>query len=371
MIEARTPPIRFSPDVFRLQRVGGVSRYFLELHRGLLARGVDSVIHAGLHGNDLIRHDRQVRGVPLGNLYSDRVIRRLCGPINALAWATWAHGRPPGAVLHATWYPERVPAHRPLVTTVFDLIQEMYPDLVAGSVLTSRRKRRWCDAADRIFTISETTRDDLIRLFSVDPAKVIVTYLGVRWVEPGARPPTLGGRPYLLYVGDRRSPYKNFDSLIEVLSSPDIPRDVGLVCFGGGEPSKSEMKALMARGVGRRVAFVPGGDDALLAGYYEGAQALVYPSIYEGFGLPPLEAMQYGCPVVCSRSGAVPEVVSDAASLFAPGDVADLISRVDDVLHDEELRAALVAKGHHRVHRFTWDDTVERTLSTYRELQGA
>ncbi len=103
------------------------------------------------------------------------------------------------------------------------------------------------------------------------------------------------------------SPYKNFDSLIEVLSSPDIHRDVGLVCFGGGEPSKREMKALMAHGVGRRVAFVPGGDDALLAGYYEGAQALVYPSIYEGFGLPPSrgDAIRMSCRVQsirgCSR----------------------------------------------------------------------
>lgn len=369
MTAAGVPRVRFSPDVFWQQRVGGVSRYFLELHRGLLERSIDSVILAGLHGNDLVRGQPQVRGLHLGSLGRRRAVHRLSGAIDAVWGRAWARARPAGAVLHATWYPEHVPGRRPLVTTVHDMIQELHPDLATDSAVTSRRKRRWCAAADRIFTVSETTRTDLIELFSVDPAKVVVTHLGVRRVAPSRQPPALGGRPYLLYVGDRHSPYKNFSRLIDALAHAEIPDDLGLVCFGGGVPTEADQRAFVTRGLSTRVGFVQG-DDASLAALYVGAQALVYPSLYEGFGLPPLEAMQYGCPVVCASAGSLPEVLADAAAMFDPTDAGALAATVADVVHDEGLRRVLVTRGRERSRRFTWDDTVARTLAAYRELVG-
>ncbi len=162
------------------------------------------------------------------------------------------------------------------------------------------------------------------------------------------------GRPFLLYVGLREG-YKNFHRLLAAYSrSQLLKRDFDLVCFGGGALGGEERSRARDLGVPTaRLRYVSGGDEAL-AQLYASAAALVYPSVYEGFGIPPLEAMSVGCPVICSNSSSLPEVVGDAAELFDPLDEDQIRSAMERVVMSEGLRKDLSERGRRRCALFSW-----------------
>jgi glycosyltransferase involved in cell wall biosynthesis len=137
-----------------------------------------------------------------------------------------------------------------------------------------------------------------------------------------------------------------------------------LVCAGGGPFTSSEQDLVRAAGLSGRVRQIDV-DDVGLATLYRDALGLVYPSFYEGFGLPPLEAMAAGCPVVAARAGAIPEVVGDAALLFDPADVDEMAAAIARLVADDELRSSLVCDGASRVEPFRWDRTVDLTVAGY------
>jgi glycosyltransferase involved in cell wall biosynthesis len=364
--------VRFSPDVFRFQRFGGVSRYFVELHRGLLAAGVDSRIVAGLHINQLLDGETRVTGIDVSAMRPDRARQALSKGVDGVIGAAMGLGLGPHDIYHGSWYPPLLPLtpRRPIVvTTVFDMIAERYPTMVARAAATSDRKRRWCERADHVFAISNDTRDDLVSRFGIDPVKITVTHLGVRRVEPAPIERAWADRPYVLYVGDRLAAYKNFEGLVVALAGAGDAADVALVCFGGGATTAAEAALFDRLGLADRVHVV-NGDDRALAACYAGARALVYPSLYEGFGLPPLEAMLHDCPVLCSNRGAVPEIVGDAGAFFEPDDPEQLATSIVRVIDDGDWRRSLVEAGRARAARFTWASTVDGTLAVYRELAG-
>lgn len=364
--------VRFTPDVFRFQRFGGVSRYFLELHRGLRVSGVDSSIVAGLHINDLVGGEPGVAGVDVGGWPGGRARQGVTKVVDAAVNEALVHRLGPGDLLHASWYPPRVPRRSAgpiLVTTVFDMIPERFPDLVPRAVITSERKRRWCEEAAHVFAISDDTKSDLVDRFGLDPGKITVTHLGVRSVAPGGARPEQHLGPYVVYVGDRNAGYKNAARLVEALTLPAVPAELRLICFGGGPATEAELDLLRRFGLRDRVSFVSG-DDACLAACLAGAEMLVYPSLYEGFGLPILEAMQQRCPVVTARVGAIPEVAADAALYADPYDVESIADAIAQVLTDDARRRGLVERGVRRADGFRWDTTVQSTLERYRSLVG-
>jgi glycosyltransferase involved in cell wall biosynthesis len=167
-------------------------------------------------------------------------------------------------------------------------------------------------------------------------------------------------------VGERAKPYKNWALLIDAVAASEP--GIRLACFGP-PGTVDEQRLLDARGLHDRVRFV-GGNDRDLARMYGAAAALVYPSHYEGFGLPPLEAMAHGCPVVSARAGAMPEVLDDAALFFDPTDVDDLGHALARVLTDTDEVARLRARGRERASTFTWERTVDETLRGYRAIAG-
>ncbi len=361
--------VRYTPDVFRFQRAGGVSRYFVELARRLAARDVDARIIGGLHINDLLDGLPEATGLHVGEAGPARARQAVTKVVDFGITAGVAELLGSGDVLHPTWYPpalDRLPRRSALVTTVFDMIPERYPELSVGSVDATRRKRAWVEASDRVLVISEQTRRDLIELFDVDGEAVTVTPLGVTVADPV--PPAgaegLGRSPFLLYVGDRRAPYKNFSALLDVLASGGLDPDLRLVCFGPAAMSDAEAATLNRLGLSGRVEF-RSGSDGQLAWFYTRAEALVYPSIYEGFGLPPLEAMVHGCPVIASDVASIPEVVGDAGVLFDPLDTKAFVHAVSGVVGDARCRATLAAAGRARAADFSWDATAERTLRAY------
>jgi glycosyltransferase involved in cell wall biosynthesis len=367
--------VRYTPDVFRFQRAGGVSRYFVELARGLQASGVDARIVAGLHINDLVVDAPRTSGVHVGGVGPARARQAVTKAVDHLITGGVVEVLGRGDIVHPTWYPpglERLPRRARVVTTVFDMIPERFPDLSVRSADATRRKRAWVATADHVLVISESTRRDLVELFGTDPAKVTVTPLGVTVATP-TRPAWadgVEGAPFVLYVGDRTTPYKNFARVLDALASPEVDRDLRLVCLGPVAATAEEEADLRRRGLDRRVE-VRSGTDGELAWLYSHARALVYPSLYEGFGLPPVEAMACGCPVVASDCSSIPEVVGDAAVLFDPRDTAALASAIAHVTAGGPAVDQLVERGRARSREYTWQATASATLDAYEATVGA
>jgi glycosyltransferase involved in cell wall biosynthesis len=202
----------------------------------------------------------------------------------------------------------------------------------------------------------------------VDERKTSVVHLGFTLnTDETVRPAKLASvKPYLLYVGSRWG-YKNFIQLCRVFSYSSLKRSFDLVAFGGGAFSMDEVAELTQLGLTNCVHQVSG-DDGLLASYYQGATAFIYPSLYEGFGIPPLEAMNFGCPVVCSNTSSLPEVVGDAAVFFDPSSDESMRVAIEDLLRNDGLRTEMIRRGYARVQHFSWAKCAAETAAIYRQV---
>ena len=217
--------------------------------------------------------------------------------------------------------------------------------------------------ADRVIAVSELTKRDLVELYGLEPQKIVVTPLAA---DPrfGPEGPAAGGDPYVLFVGALQ-PRKEPTAAIEALAliGPHAPR---LVLAGPDKGGRAETEAAAGR-LGVRAELRGHVSQEELAALYRGAACLVFPSRYEGFGLPVLEAMASGTPVVATTAGALPEIAGDAAVLVEPGNPVALAGGIERALADHErLRAAGLAARR----GLLWADTARRTLQVYRELLG-
>ncbi len=354
--------VRYSYDTFRLQRNGGVSRYITELHSGLLERGIDSKVLALLHRNAYLSEHHGVFGLDVDRLRPLRLRQGLTKITDRAFERLWAPRQSNDTIYHKTYFDDRVPVGPRLAVTVYDMVHERFPNHVSPRDLTPRSKRIWCEQADVVFCISGTTRDDLLNRFDVDPDRVVVTPLGARREVPEAGAVPAGQRPFLLYVGERRPHHKNFGAFTSALVKSGITEDFELVCFGGGSFTAAEVDRFTTLGIR---ASQRGGSDSVLAAYYQAATCLVYPSLYEGFGLPVIEAMLHGCPVLAANAGSIPEVAGDAAGLLDPADIEDMAAVIMKIVGDTAWRNELKERGRKRAARFTWGHTIESTIAGY------
>jgi glycosyltransferase involved in cell wall biosynthesis len=352
--------IRFGPEVFRFQERGGVGRYVIELHRALLARGEDSGIVAGLHRSAMLDGVPAVQGRSIAGLRPDAARQALSLVVDrALARRERARlGR--DDVWHPSYYDVIPRGSSLLAVTVYDMVHERYPDEMSPRDRTLAHKAAACRAADVVLCISATTAADLQDHLALPPDRIAVTHLGVTTARSDGSPPPFRDRPFVLYVGDRRPRYKQWTLVLDALR--DLPSDLALLCVGA-PPAPSDHRAIEQRGLGGRVRF-ESADDARLATRYDQALALVYPSRYEGFGLPPLEALAHGCPVVAAATGAIPEVVGDVALLVEPT-LAGVGAGMSAALEDAPEIARQRAEGPAHAARFTWASTAAATLAAY------
>lgn len=246
------------------------------------------------------------------------------------------------------------------------------------------RRTRFClRRAARILSVSQATRRDLQRLFGLPPEKIVVVYnaLDARLQEPSSPEVvertlsrySLGG-PYLLYAGNVK-PHKNLPRLIEAfalvkheLRAHSRYADLKLIIIGDELSKHPELRRPVVKSRTQNdVRFLGFVEPRELAVFYARAAAFVFPSLYEGFGLPPLEAMALGTPVVTSNLSALPEVLGDAALFVNPENVFEISRAIRQVLLDDGLRTRLIERGHQQVQRFSWEDSVRRVLEVYRE----
>ncbi len=367
-VERAPVKVAFDHQIFAFQRYGGVSRYFVELARRLPAHGVSEVsIVAPLHVNEYLTADSArpfTRGRYVPDTFKDTA--RVIGAVNRFAVPIALRKANPD-IVHETYYAIKpVGKARRRVVTVYDMIHELFPEEFPDAAQATAAKRAAVNRADRVICISENTRQDLVRLFDIDPARTSVVHLGysVDVESPGEQQRV--DRPSLLYVGNRYG-YKNFKALLQAFAGSPTLREFDLVAFGGRSPLPDEVEEIERLGVAGRVRF-EAGSDRELATRYRSATAFVYPSKYEGFGIPPLEAMSYGCPVVCSDAGPIPEVVGNAGAYFDPNSVEDLRATLERVVTTSELQADLRARGRARLADFSWDDCAAATARIYRDV---
>lgn len=290
------------------------------------------------------------------------VVNRIAAPL------AWRQIRPD--IIHETYFAlSPVGNARRRVVTIHDMINELFAEQFSFAKRVTAAKRAAVNRADHVICVSENTRRDLVRLFGVDPARTSVIHLGYSiTAEADINISDFGRRrPILLYVGDRSVKYKNFAALLQAYSRSHILRGFDLVAFGGGPFRPNELKQIMQLGINDRVR-VECGSDQELAEHYRTATAFVYPSMYEGFGLPPLEAMSHGCPVVCSNGGSIPEIVGEAAVYFDPNNLEELRVTMERVATTEALQADLRSRGYDRIAAFSWDKCAAATAQVYREL---
>ena len=220
-----------------------------------------------------------------------------------------------------------------------------------------------------VFTPSNFVKDDLVNYSKINPKKIVVTYEAADIINEASRPlKSLEGQQFLMYIG-RPMPHKNLWRLIEAFDSlKGIHPGLKLVLAGQSDKNYSDIE--------RRVKS-SGIDDVYFTGYisegelrwlYENCQAYIFPSLSEGFGLPGLEAMAHGAPVVSSNATCLPEIYGDAAHYFDPKDKQSIVAAINDVLVDQKLRESLITAGREQVKKYSWKRMAEQTLEQYQKV---
>ena len=361
--------VAFDEQIFAVQRYGGISRMFAELisqfHRGVVP-GLEVLPLNAPVINRYLLDDRELAAEL--NVWPARseftALARYAGRVSTF-------DRP--EVQHNTFYLPRgiTRSHGARrVVTVHDMIPELMPH-------TRRRldwltlKRRYVNAADHIICVSEATKQDLIKVYGLTSAPITVVHHGVdeRFRPDGPRLEFLPER-YVLFVGHRRA-YKDADVLFRAFAqiAPAFP-ELQLLCVGGEGLTQEEARSLQDMGIRDRVSqrFLP---DDQMASAYAYADVFVFPSHFEGFGLPALEAMACGTPTVLAAATSLPEVGGDAAQYFEPGDWRDLAGTLNDILNDTRAQGELRERGFHRARTFTWHKAATQTAEAYAQAAGS
>ena len=352
----------------------GVGRYTVGLARALAARDDVSL--------SLVVADNAPSPVPhdlLDHVYSARAHPfRLGGSLELSRIAR--HFRPD--VTHCAHFPTPLPAPHPLVVTIHDVSPLVVEGLMASPLRRAVYRRKISRAvrvADRIIVDAAFTVGELTREFPAASGRITTVPIAADDFSAGPVPAlpqrltTLAGESYLLGMGSTRA-HKDVPTLLHAFATlaPTHP-DLRLVLVGADDPDylDARLPAETPAAIRDRVAFTGRVTDDELRSLYAGAAVFAFPSLYEGFGLPPLEAMALGSPVVVADAASLPEVVGDAALLVPPRDPLALADAVGRIFGDPDLRTRLIAAGHARASELTWAATADATVRVYQDVISA
>ena len=359
--------ILFDNQMFTFQRFGGVTRYFADLMYNLPADEFTADIPMRYCENHYVTETYGHRYETITFPKNYRFRRQMYMLVNRhIAWkaAKFADYD----IFHPTYFDPYFlkpvkKRGKSVVLTVHDMTFERYPQDVLIYDRTIPHKKRLIAEADHIIAVSENTKRDIIELLGTDPSKISVVHHGYR---PIAEPsPQLFDR-YVLYVGERKG-YKNFLPWLSAIRPIfNLYPNLRIVCTGSPFTS-SEIKLFNKWSIADRLVHIAA-NDAQMASLYRYALCFVFPSHYEGFGIPILEAFANGCPVCLSNASSFPEVAGDAAMFFNPNDAQSMQDSLKELLVSSTLRKELGEKGLQRSKEFSIERMVEQTCNIYRKL---
>jgi glycosyltransferase involved in cell wall biosynthesis len=295
----------------------------------------------------------------------------------ALSWNLW---RQHLDLYHATHYVLPAAVAPPVVVTIHDIIHLLYPDFLPSRMAflyAQRMIRRSLHRGNAVVAVSQNTKSDLMQYFDVDGKKIQVVYNGVDDVFRGRLPEedlerwlrSLGlERPYLLFVGNPK-PHKNLDTVVQAYARARrlAQFDAPLVCVGGRPASEMKIRQRAEHlGIGDRVRLLGHVAQEALPAIYQGATLFLYPTLYEGFGLPVVEAMASGVAVITSNNSALKEIAEGYGHLVDPLDIDGLARAIAHCMGDADHRERLARLGERRAQDFRWEETARKTLEIYR-----
>lgn len=258
--------------------------------------------------------------------------------------------------------------HKPFVLTVYDMTHELFPEIVHWFDKTAEQKKILVTKAKKIIAISHNTKNDLIEILKVPKDKIEVIHLASTINSDLGEDKEKLKVPerYMLYVGSRNY-YKNFNNTVaafnELVKNDD---KLFLVCAGGGKFVDREIKLFNELKLADKIIHKPA-DDNSLAILYSNAILFIFPSLYEGFGIPALEAMNCDCPLALSNISSLPEVGGEAALYFDPNDPEDICNQLKKIIYDNSFRNQLIEKGKERRKEFSWHKTAIETIKLYEQ----
>lgn len=278
-------------------------------------------------------------------------------------------GQTKNKIFHSTYYRSLQGWRGKQVFSVYDLIYEKYPDTFADAEEVIYRKSQAFKQADHLICISRTTRQDLMYYYAIPDDKISVSYLAYSEHFRAAESSQINFRvktPFVLYVGGR-STYKGFSDLVNAYSQWRFRNDVNLVIVGN-EWSEQESNLLSRIGIKDRVSLFNNINDRQLCDLYNQAAAFVYPSHYEGFGIPLLEAMACGCPVIASDIPSTREVVDNIPFYFEVAKPEDLENALNACIEKNLRDSEQVKAGLDWVRQYSWQKTAQAFINAYRDL---
>jgi len=387
--------ILYDYQIFTKQNYGGVSRYFYELMDNLRAHKIDIEIPINYSKNIYIKEadflSRPLKGYTeykdflLGLRPKGKAkIYKLLQKLNFIKNAETANQKisierlkkQNFDIFHPTYYDSyflKYIGKKPFVLTIYDMIHETYPELFSADNKIARQKKILAQKAEKIIAISENTKKDIIKFIGINEDKIQVIHLGssINRQENNLKINTdlLKKLPekYILFVGNRAS-YKNFDNFSKALIPLfKINKKLNAVCAGGGEFSDKEINFFKTFNITDkfRQYSVNDSDMTLL---YKNALVFVFPSLYEGFGLPILEAFNCGCPVAASNRGSLPEIAGNAAAYFNPEDISSITDAINNIIADDGTKEKMKKNGFEQLKKFSWEKTAEKTLDVYNSI---
>ena len=364
--------VLYDHQIFTSQIYGGISRYFFELMKNFENDdGIDYDLPLRYSYNHYLNKYNDLKYKPFLKNFNFRGKYRLINILNKRVSKKYISKRDYD-IFHPTYYDPYFLDYigrKPFVLTIYDMIHEIYSEVFPLKDKTSKRKKLLAQKATKIIAISENTKKDIIKFLGIDENKIEVIYLANSFnmnkddkIINVVRP-----EKYILFVGSR-SIYKNFYLFIETIT-PLLIKDseLNVVCAGGGIFKEMEKEKFKKLNIVNKI-FQYSISDNILAYLYQKAIAFVFPSLYEGFGIPILESFACGCPVICSKTSSLPEVAGDAAMYFDPTDKLSMLDSIEKVIYNDELKKQLVNKGIERVKEFTWEKTAEKTKKLYEDI---
>ena len=364
--------IIYDYNAFSLQKFGGITRYYTELNKIFNKNeNIKSKIIAPIHQNYYLKNNKYNERF---NIYLNRYpkyTKTFVENYNFYISNILINFIKP-KILHQTYYSEKTYKFNKTKTksilTVYDLIHEIfYKDF--GFEKNYRPKLTSLSQADHIICISNKTKNDLINIYNIPEDKIEVIYLGCsRFDVKKNYEKNIFDFPYILFVGSRRR-YKNFYNLLKAYStSLKLKKDIKIICFGGEKFGVDEKKLLQTFGISENQIIQINGNDETLTVLYKNAEAFIFPSIYEGFGLPILESMKNNCPVILSSIETFREVAGDSALYFDPMSTESIREKIEEVIYSDTKKLILKKNGTERVKKFTWEKCAEETLKIYQKV---
>ncbi|HPO49277.1 MAG TPA: glycosyltransferase family 1 protein [Spirochaetota bacterium] len=369
--------ILYDHQIFSYQKFGGISRYHFELinHYKKLSE-IDADIGLKWTDNFYLKNlnykdvDENILSKANSNL---KTLQRY--NINKKESIKYLKGNDFN-IFHPTFYDPYFLKYlrKKFVLTIYDMTPELFPDSFRNNWLYYRLvSKRWIDSKKElskkssiVFSISENTKNDIVKLYGIEPSKIKTIYLSHSIIIEKNININVPEK-YILYVGARKG-YKNFNFLLKVFKKiSDRYKDISLICLGGGVFDNEENQLIESLNLQKKIFRFNANDNELFY-YYNKALCFIYPSLYEGFGIPILESFASSCSVLLSNASCFPEIALDSGLYFDPLNEDSLYENVIRIINDKDLRKNYIERGLKRVKDFSWEKTANETLQVYKSL---